>query len=313
MVFDVQSSAVRLPAPAKLNLFLHITGQRQSGYHDLETYFLLIDACDWLSFTPNLSGQIQIELAHQTGSAPVLDSGFYENNLIARAGELLKSLALERGESPANLKKLGARCLLEKNLPLGGGLGGGSSNAATALLGLNHLWSLKLPADLLLERSLDLGADVPVFVAGFSSWATGLGEVLTPIELTTLLPGLKYLVVLTPQAHISTQTLFNHPELNKSSNRMSANQYQAYPERFTNCFEPLLNDQPHVQAALSHLQRFDHEALITARLTGTGACVFAGFSDATTAKQALESSATAGFIARPNQCSALQTALNQTT
>jgi 4-diphosphocytidyl-2-C-methyl-D-erythritol kinase len=304
---------MRLPAPAKLNLFLHITGQRQSGYHDLETYFLLIDACDWLSFTPNLSGQIQIELTNQTGSAPVLDSGFYENNLIARAGELLKSLAIECGADKSKIQKLGAHCLLEKSLPLGGGLGGGSSNAATALLGLNQLWSLELPADLLVERSLSLGADVPVFVAGASAWATGLGEVLQPVKPITLVPALKFLVVLTPEAHISTQTLFNHPKLNKSSESMSPDQYQANPEYFNNCFEPLLNDQPHVQAALTHLRRFDHQALITARLTGTGACVFAGFSEATTAKQALESSATAGFIAQPTQYSALQTTLTQAT
>ena len=158
-------STLSLPAPAKLNLFLHITGRRPDGYHTLQTLFQFLDHGDTLHFTPR--EDVQILLSPQLPGVPA------ESNLIVRAARLLQQAAST---------SLGADILLEKRLPMGGGIGDGSSDAATTLVGLNHLWNTRLSADQLADIGLQLGADVPVFVRCQAAWAEGVGEQLTPVE-----------------------------------------------------------------------------------------------------------------------------------
>ena len=239
---------IRVPSPAKLNLFLHITGRRENGYHELQTIFQLIDLCDWMEFTP---------ISNQSISISGLSEVSLEQNLIYRAMMMLKPYAKN--------EKLGIHVNIEKNIPMGAGLGGGSSNAATALLIMNQLWQCGLNRDQLAEIGVQLGADVPIFIHGRNAWAEGIGEHLTFIDLDQ-----KQYIVLKPDCFISTQLLFSQKSLTRDTKTSKFCAYQIKPSDFRNNFEPLARSlYAEVDEAMQYLDQFG-----VAKLTGTGACVF---------------------------------------
>ena len=238
---------LRVPSPAKLNLFLHITGRREDGYHELQTLFQLIDLNDWLSFKRIDQPEIQIE---------GLDSVEVEQNLIFKATQLLKPWA----------KRLtGLKISIDKHIPMGAGLGGGSSNAATTLIVVNQLWQCGLNTEQLAELGVKLGADVPIFVHGQNAWAEGIGERLTWVNLAQ-----KQYIVLKPDCFISTQLLFSQKALTRNQKSSKFCAYQQTPSDFKNNFEPLARSlYKQVDEAMQYLDQFG-----VAKLTGTGACVF---------------------------------------
>ncbi len=261
-----------LLAPAKLNLFLHITGRREDGYHLLQTLFQLLDYGDTLSF--QLTDSPEILLAPELPDVPAPD------NLIVRAARLLQQACGTRR---------GAMITLDKRLPMGGGLGGGSSNAATTLLALNRLWQSRLDLDQLAALGARLGADVPVFVFGQTAWGEGIGEQLTPVEL----PENWYLVIM-PPCRVSTAEIFAHPDLTRDTHPIKI---RAFLERggrndCQNLVETLF---PKVLQARLWLDNF-----APAQMTGSGACVFARFSTKKCAEEALACMPDhlSGFIAR---------------
>jgi len=238
---------IRAPSPAKLNLFLHITGRRDDGYHELQTIFQLIDLSDWLEFTQTDDLQISID---------GLNSVDLEQNLIYKATQILKTYA----KQPTGLK-----ITIEKNIPMGAGLGGGSSDAATTLIVVNQLWQCGLTIEQLAELGVKLGADVPIFVYGRNAWAEGIGEHLTFIDLEQ-----KKYIVLKPDCFISTQILFSQKTLTRNTKTSTFCAYQLTPFNFGNNFEPLARSlYPEVNEAMQYLDQFG-----IAKLTGTGACVF---------------------------------------
>lgn len=238
---------IRVLSPSKLNLFLHITGRRPNGYHELQSIFQLIDLCDWLEFEQTDDDQIQIE-----GLASV----DLEQNLIYRAAQMLK---------PYAKTFTGLKIHLEKHIPMGAGLGGGSSNAATTLIVVNQLWDCGLETDQLAELGVKLGADVPIFVHGRNAWAEGIGEHLTFIDLDQ-----KQFIVLKPDCFISTQLLFSQKSLTRDTKPSKFCAYQISPSDFGNNFESLARSlYPEVDEAMQYLDQFG-----VAKLTGTGACVF---------------------------------------
>ncbi len=271
-----------LPAPAKLNLFLHITGRREDGYHTLQTLFQFLDQADTLHFNRRDDGQIQLQ-----ADIPGVAS---DDNLIVRA-----ALALQK----ATHCPLGADIRLSKLLPMGGGLGGGSSDAATTLLGLNALWQTGLSLAQLADIGLKLGADVPVFVHGHAAWAEGVGEQLQAVSIPE-----PWYVVLTPDAHIATAAAFAHPELTRNSDPITLRAFSAGAAR--NDFEKVVRQlSPAVDAALQWLAQHG-----TARMTGTGACLFLACSDADHAAQILAASPVQGFISRGQNVSPAHRALD---
>ncbi len=238
-----------LPAPAKLNLMLHIVGRRADGYHELQTLFQFLDHGDELSFSPRKDGEIRLHT-----ELPGVD---HDSNLIVRAARLLQH---ESG-CPQ-----GADIHLLKRLPMGGGIGGGSSDAATALLGLNHLWQLHLEEDQLAELGLTLGADVPVFVRGRAAFAEGVGERLQPVELPE-----PWFLVIAPQVSVSTAEIFADPELTRNTPAITVRSLLAGGGH--NDCQPIVEKRyPEVRNALSLLNKF-----VPASMTGTGACVFGSF------------------------------------
>ena len=238
---------IRVPSPAKLNLFLHITGRRENGYHELQTIFQLIDLYDWMIFTPTLDEQIEID-----GLSEVRP----EENLIYRAAQILR---------PHAKKFCGLHIKIEKNIPMGAGLGGGSSNAATTLIVLNQLWECGLNQEQLADYGVKLGADVPIFIYGKNAWAEGIGEHLSFIDLDQ-----KQFIILKPDCFISTQLLFSQKTLTRDSKTTKFCAYQLEPSNFGNNFEPLARQlYPEVEEAMRFLDQFGQ-----AKLTGTGACVF---------------------------------------
>ncbi|WP_375037092.1 4-(cytidine 5'-diphospho)-2-C-methyl-D-erythritol kinase [Acinetobacter sp. RW6] len=238
---------IRVPSPAKLNLFLHITGRRENGYHELQTIFQLIDLYDWMVFTPTLDEQIEID-----GLSEVRP----EENLIYRAAQILR---------PHAKKFCGLNIKIEKNIPMGAGLGGGSSNAATTLIVLNQLWKCGLNQEQLADYGVKLGADVPIFIYGKNAWAEGIGEHLSFIDLDQ-----KQFIILKPDCFISTQLLFSQKTLTRDSKTTKFCAYQLEPSNFGNNFEPLARQlYPEVEEAMQYLDQFGQ-----AKLTGTGACVF---------------------------------------
>lgn len=238
---------IRVPSPAKLNLFLHITGRRENGYHELQTIFQLIDLYDWMTFTPTLDEQIEID-----GLSEVRP----EENLIYRAAQILR---------PHAKKFCGLNIKIEKNIPMGAGLGGGSSNAATTLIVLNQLWECSLNKEQLADYGVKLGADVPIFIYGKNAWAEGIGEHLSFIDLDQ-----KQFIILKPDCFISTQLLFSQKTLTRDSKTTKFCAYQLEPSNFGNNFEPLARQlYPEVEEAMQYLDQFGQ-----AKLTGTGACVF---------------------------------------
>ena len=238
---------IRVPSPAKLNLFLHITGRRDDGYHELQTIFQLIVLNDWLEFTQTDNLQISID---------GLNSVDLEHNLIYKATQILK---------PYAQKIAGLSIRVEKNIPMGAGLGGGSSNAATTLIVVNQLWQCGLSIEQLAKLGVKLGADVPIFVYGRNAWAEGIGEQLTFIDLEQ-----KKYIVLKPDCFISTQLLFSQKTLTRNTKTSTFCAYQLTPFNFGNNFEPLARSlYPEVNEAMQYLDQFG-----IAKLTGTGACVF---------------------------------------
>ena len=235
------------PAPAKLNLFLHVTGRRPDGYHELQTLFQLIDLCDTVALEVREDGRIE-RCAGPAGIAA-------DEDLTVRAARALQSAAGER---------LGASIRLIKRIPIGGGLGGGSSDAATTLLALNRLWGCGLSPDALAELGLPLGADVPVFVRGFSAWAEGVGERLEPVTLPE-----RWYVIIQPGVSVSTREVFQSPELTRNSPLITIRAFFGSGGR--NDCEPVVRAKwPEVAEALDWLGRH-----APARLTGTGSCIFA--------------------------------------
>ncbi len=249
----MMSEPLTLPAPAKLNLFLHITGQRADGYHELQTLFQLLDYGDELSFLARPGPEI--ELTPQFSGIPP------ESNLVVRAARLLQQ---ETG------CRQGASILLDKRLPMGGGIGGGSSDAATTLLALNHLWRLNLSLDELAAIGVRLGADVPVFVRGRTAWAEGIGERLTPIELSSY-----WYLVVAPDCQISTKEIFSNKGLTRDTPRIRiAPALEGQLKQLRNDCQPIVSEHyPKVKEALGWLSQYGN-----ARLTGTGACIFASFT-----------------------------------
>ncbi len=264
--------ALTLPAPAKLNLFLHITGRRADGYHDLQTAFQLLDHGDLLRFAPASGGDIEL-----TTDLPGLAA---EDNLVYRAAHAL------RDRAGANQ---GARIHLSKRLPAGGGLGGGSSDAATTLLALNRLWNLNWSLDELAALGLELGADVPVFVHGRSAWAEGVGERLTPLTL----PGTWYLVIC-PDCRVETAGVFGDRQLTRNESPITIRAFLEGGGH--NSCQPVVEAlYPPVREARNWLEQF-----APARLTGTGACLFARFASESSARKILARlpGRWEGFVAR---------------
>ncbi|ECF6075853.1 4-(cytidine 5'-diphospho)-2-C-methyl-D-erythritol kinase [Salmonella enterica subsp. houtenae] len=254
------------PSPAKLNLFLYITGQRADGYHTLQTLFQFLDYGDTLHIEPRRNGEIRL-------LTPV-NGVENEDNLIVRAARLLMSAASESGRLPAGS---GADISIEKRLPMGGGLGGGSSNAATVLVALNHLWQCGLSVDELATLGLTLGADVPVFVRGHAAFAEGVGEILTPAN-----PPEKWYLVAHPGVSIPTPAIFKDPDLPRNTPKRSIDTLLKC--EFSNDCEVIARKRfREVDAALSWLLEY-----APSRLTGTGACVFAEFDTESRARQVLE-------------------------
>ncbi|EWC42985.1 4-(cytidine 5'-diphospho)-2-C-methyl-D-erythritol kinase [Stutzerimonas stutzeri] len=238
-----------LPAPAKLNLMLHIVGRRADGYHELQTLFQFLDYGDELSFSPRDDGQIRLHTE--------LPGVEHDDNLIVRAARLLQR---ESGCVQ------GADIRLLKRLPMGGGIGGGSSDAATALLGLDLLWQLHLGEDRLAELGLALGADVPVFVRGRAAFAEGVGERLQPVDLPE-----PWFLVIAPQVAVSTAEIFADPELTRNTPAITVRSLLAGGGH--NDCQPVVERRfPEVRNALSLLNKY-----VPASMTGTGACVFGSF------------------------------------
>ncbi|WOJ95015.1 4-(cytidine 5'-diphospho)-2-C-methyl-D-erythritol kinase [Congregibacter variabilis] len=259
-------SSIALSAPAKLNLFLHITGQRDDGYHKLQTVFQLLNYGDELEFCLRNDDKIILSCEGPTALGDV-DA---EDNLVVRAARLLRQTA---GGPQAH--KLGADIKLLKRLPTGGGLGGGSSDAATTLLGLRQLWNLDVSIDDLAELGLQLGADVPVFVRGHSAWAEGIGEKLSPIELPP-----RWFLVIHPGCHVSTKEIFSHPQLTRDTPAITMAAFFTGPTR--NDFENLVRRLADpVDKALNFLGIFGES-----RMTGSGASVFTIFDNEAQARVA---------------------------
>lgn len=267
------------PAPAKLNLFLHIVGCRPDGYHLLQTLFQFLDHGDVLHFRVRTDGAVRAEYALPGVAA--------EGDLVLRAARLLQARCSSR---------YGADIQLEKRLPLGGGLGGGSSDAATVLVALNRLWSCGMDIDALAALGLELGADVPVFVRGRAAWAEGVGERLEPVEVPE-----PWYVVLAPPISVSTAEVFSAPELIRDQHPITIRDFLA--GRGVNVCEPVARARyPQIDAALEALS-----ADGPARMTGTGGCVFAAYSTESAARSAWErlSGAWQGFVARGRNVSPL--------
>jgi 4-diphosphocytidyl-2-C-methyl-D-erythritol kinase len=249
-------------APAKLNLFLHVTGRRNDGYHLLQTVFRLLDFSDQLGF--NLCYDGVIKLHNPIAGVPE------ENNLCVRAAKLLQQ------ESGVNQ---GVEIFLTKRIPLGGGLGGGSSDAATTLLALNHLWNLNFNKNQLIELGLQLGADVPVFIFGKNAFAEGVGEKLVPITL----PPAWYLVLI-PPLHVSTAEVFSSKELTRNTIPIKIPPFSIW-QGHNDLESVVCQKYPEVAVHLEWLKQLKNTT-ITA-MSGSGACVFAEFAAESTARAAL--------------------------
>jgi 4-diphosphocytidyl-2-C-methyl-D-erythritol kinase len=264
--------SLSFPAPAKLNLMLRVVGRRSDGYHLLQTVFRFIDHHDTITFRLRADGAI----ARINDVAGIPE----EDDLTVRAARLLKAVT----GTP-----FGANIILEKRLPVGGGLGGGSSDAATALLALNHLWDTRLTREKLLVLALDLGADVPAFVFGENAFAEGIGERLTPLALADA-----WYLVLTPPVAVPTRRIFAHPQLKRNSQPITIQGFSA--DQAGNDLEAIVcREYPEVARHLEWLRR-----ATPAWMTGSGACVFAAFPEEIAARK-LWASAPAGmrgFVAR---------------
>lgn len=257
-------SSLELPAPAKINHFLHICGRRDDGYHNLQTVFQFLEVADRLYFEQRDDGNIQLQTP--------FDEIPNEENLIVRAARALQKFSGSQH---------GANIRINKVLPMGAGLGGGSSNAATCLVALNHLWQLGLSTEQLQQIGITLGADVPIFIYGKSAWAEGIGEKLQAIELAE-----RWYLLIIPTCHVSTAKIFSHPQLTRDTEMRTIAAFleQGSQDHFQNDCENLVRKlYPEVDLAFNTLSRFTE-----ARMTGTGACVYASFADKQQALQAAD-------------------------
>ncbi|ANS84776.1 4-(cytidine 5'-diphospho)-2-C-methyl-D-erythritol kinase [Vibrio scophthalmi] len=273
------SDTTHWPSPAKLNLFLYITGRRANGYHELQTLFQFLDHGDELTISANKSGEITL--------SPDIPGVALHDNLIWRAATALQQFTG---------CQYGADIQLQKILPMGGGIGGGSSNAATVLVALNHLWQTGCTDDQLAEIGLKLGADVPVFVRGHAAFAEGVGEEIIAVE-----PEEKYYLVVRPDVSIATVDIFTHPDLTRDTEKrplseLLENNYENDCEKIVRMLYPEVDKQ------LSWLLQY-----APSRLTGTGSCVFAEFIHENDAQQVLEQlpDTVSAFVAKGNNVSPL--------
>lgn len=253
---------MRIAAPAKLNLFLHITGQREDGYHLLQTVFQFLDYGDEIELVLRKDGEVK-RVSELAGVKP-------EQDLVVRAARALQK---------ASGTSLGVDISVSKQLPMGGGLGGGSSDAASVLLGLNKMWGTGFNLDQLAELGLALGADVPVFVRGQACWAEGVGDIITPIVLAE-----PWYVVLTPAVEVNTAKLFSHSGLTRDCSPCKIRDLETGQSNtpFGNVFQPLVREMyVEVDQALNYLSQFTE-----AKITGTGACVFGAFENEDLARKA---------------------------
>lgn len=281
---NIPNSSITRLSPAKINLFLHITGKRADGYHNLQTVFRLLDWGDYLHFlltdkVVNIDGSLDInklcsQLLVLTGADAITTS--VEDNLIFKAARALVASAIQSNKLPKQLPQV--QVTLDKRLPMGAGLGGGSSNAATTLLALNEIWQLNFDKNEQIKIGATIGADVPIFIFGQDAIAMGIGEQLTAIDL----PNQHYLL-LTPDAHVDTAKLFAHAKLQRDMASISVatikDQFTAYTQNliapYENVFTPVVTRlAPEVDEALKYLQRLQKVALGTARMTGSGSAVF---------------------------------------
>ncbi|WP_193075880.1 4-(cytidine 5'-diphospho)-2-C-methyl-D-erythritol kinase [Pseudomonas sp. FME51] len=243
------TTTLSLPAPAKLNLFLHINGRRADGYHLLQTLFQFLDHGDTLHFSPRADGQLHLQ--------PELPGVATEDNLIIRAARLLQQ---------ASGSDQGADIRLDKRLPMGGGIGGGSSDAATTLVGLNHLWQTGLTLEQLAELGLQLGADVPVFIHGRAAWAEGVGEQLTPVELDE-----PWYLVVVPPCHVSTAEIFSDERLTRDTPAITLAAFREHGGR-NDCLPVVMTRYTEIRNTLILLNNY-----CEAKMTGTGSCLFGAF------------------------------------
>lgn len=279
-------TTMRLPSPAKLNLFLHITGRRADGYHELQTVFQFIDLCDTLEFSLTQNNRITI--------SPEIENLSTEENLIYKAAKLLTPFKKD--------KTFGVDILLEKQLPMGGGIGGGSSNAATTLLALNTLWECHLTLEKLAEMGVSLGADIPVFVMGFSAFAEGVGERLQKVE-----PDTPYFLLLKPNCHVSTAQIFTDKYLTRDTPPIKI-PHALKLGGHNDCLDVVKKHNPEVNEAYLWLKNHGD-----AKLTGTGACLFLAFDnllDAERVKQLIPKK-WQSWVCRSTNTSPTHDALNQ--
>lgn len=264
-------------SPAKINLFLHINSKRKDGYHNLQSIFQLLDYCDQLNFNVRQDGIIN----RTSGNEDVPE----EIDLIIKAAKALQQ---------ATNTKLGADISVVKNIPAGGGLGGGSSNAATTLIALNQLWNTQYSNQQLSEIGLSLGADVPIFIAGHSAWAEGVGEILTPMTLPK-----HYFLVVSINKHISTKEIFSHKALTMTSQIGKMSDFSELINPHNDCLEAAVDLEGEVLKALVHLESAKNY-LYQPRMTGTGSCVFVEFKHEKDALVALDNlpKQWSGFVAQ---------------
>ncbi len=260
------------PSPAKLNLMLHIVGRRADGYHLLQTAFQLLDYGDQLYFNLRQDGEI-----HHLNPLPGVPA---KSDLTVRAAQLLQN---------STACKKGIEIKIEKHLPMGGGLGGGSSNAATTLVALNKLWETNLSTNKLAKLGLQLGADVPIFIHGQTAWAEGVGEKLTPLTLPQ-----PWFLVLIPACHVSTAEVFCTNELTRNTPRITMRDFLA-DGGHNDCLPVVRRQYTEVASAISWLNQFAE-----AKLTGTGACIYASFEKEDDAREILSRlpATLKGFVAR---------------
>lgn len=276
-----------LPAPAKLNLFLHITGRRSDGYHLLQTLFQFLDFGDTLHFTSRDDDQI-----HLLTELPGVDT---EDNLIIRAARRLQQVC---GSTQ------GADIRLDKRLPMGGGIGGGSSDAATTLIGLNRLWQAGLSEDQLAELGLELGADVPVFVRGRAAWAEGVGEKLTPVEVDE-----PWYLVVVPPCQVSTAEIFTDERLTRNTAPITLAAFREHGGR-NDCLPVVAARYPEIRNTLILLNNF-----CEAKMTGSGSCLFGAFPNECEADKvrARLPATLQAFVAKGCNVSPLHALLNKAT
>lgn len=277
--------SLTLPAPAKLNLMLHIIGRRADGYHELQTLFQFLDLADELTFKLRRDGEIRLH-----SELPGVD---HDSNLIVRAARRLQE---------ASRTSLGADIQLLKRLPMGGGLGGGSSDAATTLVGLDHLWQTRLGEERLAEIGLGLGADVPVFVRGRAAFAEGVGERLQTVALDE-----PWYLVIAPQVSVSTAEIFSAPELTRNTLPITVRSLLAGGGH-NDCQPVVVKRYPEVAKALKFLNNF-----VQGKMTGTGACVFGSFPNRSEADKVLRQlpAGMQGFVAQGRNISMLHRVLEK--